>query len=382
MSDDPELQGRARIGMITPSSNTVLEPLSAAMLTPLAPRVTCHFTRIKVTSISLARTSLTQFDDQPFLDAAELLADARMDVIAWNGTSGAWRGTAADEALCASIARRAACSATTGTLAQLEAMRRLGVRRYALAVPYTSQVCDAIVATYAASGFECCNVACLGITHNAAFAEVPPEAIRSLVARANVPGAEAVAIICTNLASGWLVEELEHSLAKPVLDSGVVTVWQALRLAGIPDPLRGWGQLLMLESVPPRVDPWPARWAAEPFLYLTTAGRKTGRAHRIEIWFAAQDGRLYLLAGGRERSDWVRNLIANPRVTVELGDETRVAHARVLQPGTTEDELARGLLLAKYAASESDLESWGRSALPVVLEGLAEEATHQLHADR
>ena len=63
--------------------------------------------------------------------------------------------------------------------------------------------------------------------------------------------------------------------------------------------------------------PWPARWAGEPFLYLTTVGRRTGRPHRIEIWFAAHEGRLYLLSGGRERADWVRNLQANPRVRLQ-----------------------------------------------------------------
>ena len=69
---------------------------------------------------------------------------------------------------------------------------------------------------------------------------------------------------------------------------------------------------------------WPASWAREPFLYLTTVGRRTGQAHRIEMWFAARGGRLYLLAGSRERADWVRNLQANARVTVELGDGSHV----------------------------------------------------------
>ncbi len=63
---------------------------------------------------------------------------------------------------------------------------------------------------------------------------------------------------------------------------------------------------------------WLARWASAPVLYLTTMGRRTGRPHRIEIWFAVHDGRIYLLSGGRDRSDWVRNILANPQVTVEL----------------------------------------------------------------
>jgi len=113
---------------------------------------------------------------------------------------------------------------------------------------------------------------------------------------------------------------------------------------------------------------WPARWVGEPFLYLTTIGRQTGQPHRIEIWFAAHEGRLYLLSGGRERADWVRNLQANPRVTVELGDETHVGVAHVLEAGAADDQLARQLLLTKYADSEDNLDEWGRTSLPVVIE--------------
>jgi deazaflavin-dependent oxidoreductase (nitroreductase family) len=113
---------------------------------------------------------------------------------------------------------------------------------------------------------------------------------------------------------------------------------------------------------------WPARSAGEPYLYLTTTGRRTGRPHRIEIWFAEHDRRLYLLAGGRERADWVRNLRANPRVTVELGGESHVGMAHVVEPGTDDDRRARELLLAKYADTEDDLDAWGRTALPVAID--------------
>lgn len=116
---------------------------------------------------------------------------------------------------------------------------------------------------------------------------------------------------------------------------------------------------------------WPARWAAEPYVYLTTIGRRTGRPHRIEIWFGVQDGRMYLLSGGRERSDWVRNLQADAQVTVELGDETHTGTARILQPGTIEDQRARELLVGKYREGDN-LDNWGRTALPVVIEFSAE----------
>jgi deazaflavin-dependent oxidoreductase (nitroreductase family) len=120
---------------------------------------------------------------------------------------------------------------------------------------------------------------------------------------------------------------------------------------------------------------WLARWASAPYAYLTTIGRRTGRPHRIEIWFAAQQGRMYLLAGGRARSDWVRNLQVNAHVTVALGGEPHAGAARILQAGTVEDQRARELLVGKYGVG-NNLAEWGRTALPVVIEFAGEEERH------
>ena len=109
----------------------------------------------------------------------------------------------------------------------------------------------------------------------------------------------------------------------------------------------------------------------QDFCYITTTGRRTGNPHRIEIWFAAEAGRrtIYVLAGGRERADFVRNAMVQPQVTVRIGDREGQATARVVDAGTDEDALARRLLLAKYQEPGStDLESWGRSALPVAFD--------------
>ena len=104
-----------------------------------------------------------------------------------------------------------------------------------------------------------------------------------------------------------------------------------------------------------------------PFCYLTTTGRVSGRPHRIEIWFALHGGNAYLLSGGRDRSDWVRNLIAEPGVDLEIGGETRRTIARVVEAGTDEDALARRLLVEKYRTSDDDLASWGRTSLPIAI---------------
>ncbi len=105
------------------------------------------------------------------------------------------------------------------------------------------------------------------------------------------------------------------------------------------------------------------------FCYLTTTGRRTGRPHEIEIWFARAGRTLYMLAGGRHRADWVRNISASPAVAVRLGTEVHDATARLVAPGSDEDGLARRLVLEKYQAPGSgDLEGWGRTALAVAVD--------------
>jgi deazaflavin-dependent oxidoreductase (nitroreductase family) len=106
-----------------------------------------------------------------------------------------------------------------------------------------------------------------------------------------------------------------------------------------------------------------------PYAYLTTTGRITGSPHRIEIWFARAGDAIYLLAGDRERSDWVRNLMVSPTVVLEIGDRKRTANARVVEPDSAEDARARRAMLEKYQrGSAEDLSSWARTALAVSVE--------------
>jgi deazaflavin-dependent oxidoreductase (nitroreductase family) len=116
------------------------------------------------------------------------------------------------------------------------------------------------------------------------------------------------------------------------------------------------------------VQEWLARWTSDSYAYLTTIGRRSGRPHRIEIWFAVENERLYLMSGGRDRSDWVRNLQANLRVTIELGVETRAGVARILQEGTAEDQRARDLLVAKYATPTNPLDDWKQRSLAIAVD--------------
>lgn len=235
--------GITRLGMLTPSSNTVLEPVTAAMLADMAD-VTAHFARFAVTRIALEADALGQFDPAPLLDAALLLADARVDVIAWNGTSAGWLGFDADLALCAAITARTGISATTSVLALNEVLQRTGARRLGLVTPYLHDVQARIVANYAGAGVEVCAERHLNDPGNFSFAEIGPEAIAGMAREVAAAGPDCIAAFCTNLRAAPLVPALEAELGLPVYDTVQVTLWKSLVLAGA-DPARvqGWGGL-------------------------------------------------------------------------------------------------------------------------------------------
>jgi len=108
--------------------------------------------------------------------------------------------------------------------------------------------------------------------------------------------------------------------------------------------------------------------ASENYCYLTTTGRVSGEPREIEIWFGLDGDTLYMLSGGRDRSDWVKNLIRQPEVTVRLGDRTFEGRARIVSNGR-EDARARHLLLEKYSPGYGgDLSEWGETALPVAVD--------------
>lgn len=104
---------------------------------------------------------------------------------------------------------------------------------------------------------------------------------------------------------------------------------------------------------------------AEDVCYLTTTGRRSGKPHAIEIWFGREGDTLYLLSGGGDQADWVRNGVAHPDVTVRIGETEHPARFRLVAD-REEDALARRLLLEKYFGGGTN--EWGRTALAVALD--------------
>ncbi len=232
-----------RLGVLTPSSNTALEPLTSALAADI-PGVSAHFSRFKVTEISLQAQALGQFDDSKILAAAELLADAHVDVIGWSGTSSGWLGFDADLRLCERIRERTGIRATTAVLALNELLALRGITRLALVTPYTADVQQRIIENYRQLGIEIVAERHLGIQVNHDFALVEPATLRGMMQEVVTAGPQAITTFCTNLQAARLADEMETETGVPLLDTVSTTVWGMLRAAGgDPGAVRGWGQL-------------------------------------------------------------------------------------------------------------------------------------------
>ncbi len=237
-----------RLGFLTPSSNTTLEPITCAMLAGVE-GVSAHFSRFRVTEIALSPTALAQFDRAPILAAAELLAHARMDAIVWNGTSSGWLGFEADRELCRAITDHTGIPATTSMLVLNDLLSRLGVRRLGLVTPYLDAVQAAIAANYATLGITCAPERHLRLQDNFSFAEVTGETLTGMISEVAAGGPEAITVVCTNLRAAPLVAGWEAETGLMVLDTIATAVWGGLALAGVDvRQVRGWGRIF--EIVP------------------------------------------------------------------------------------------------------------------------------------
>jgi maleate isomerase len=229
--------------VLTPSSNTALEPLTSALAAAL-PGCSAHFSRFKVTEIAMDAAALGQFDDSKILAAADLLADAKVDVIGWSGTSSGWLGFDRDRQLVDRIRERTGIPATTAVLALNELLAMRQVRRLALVTPYTDDVQERIVASYRGLGIEVVAERHLGIRVNHAFADVTPATLRGMVAEVAPAQPQAITTFCTNLHAAPLAGEIERAHGIPLLDTVSTTVWGMVRAAGgSPAAITGWGEL-------------------------------------------------------------------------------------------------------------------------------------------
>lgn len=236
---------RAKLGLITPPTNTVNESEWRLM----APEgVSFHTQRapLHAPGDHESDAEAVAAVAQGLAPALEMLTPARLDLIAYACTAGSMTHPA--EALPQAITRRCGVAATTTAAAILRALGALGARRISVATPYHAALNAHEVAFLRAHGIEVARILGLGIGANGPsdyplIGETPLQAVRAHALEAFVPGSDALLITCTDFPSAPLIDALETAIGAPVVTSNQATLWAALRLAGIGDAVPGFGGL-------------------------------------------------------------------------------------------------------------------------------------------
>ncbi len=232
---------RARLGVVVPSVNTVVEPWFSAASPP---GVSVHASRMLVAN-ALTPEAIMRMDRDEGMHAVRQLASCRPHAIAYCCTaSSILQGLEYDRHLQHELKRVAGVPATTATQSILEALRVLGVKRVAAASPYTEEIDRAEHVFFDAAGIEVLSSACLGIKDGFELAAPTLRDIHELALRAWKPEAEALLITCLNLWSQGAIERLEFEIGVPVIPSTQATFWRLLRIAGIDDRIPHYGRLL------------------------------------------------------------------------------------------------------------------------------------------
>lgn len=227
------------IGMLLPSGNVVAERQIRAML---APNVALHTTRLPLTGSSEDQL-LAMIDGLEH--AAGLLADARVDLIAFNCTAvSTFKPDAEGEILrrIDSVSRGARAVTTADAL--LAGLKAVGAKRIALITPYIESVTRREVAYFQHHGFEVVCDASYGIDTNWDMARAPARTWYDFTLEHRRDDADAYLLSCTAIESAETIEPLEAALGRPVLTSNQALAWHCQRSAGIAAPVVGFGRLL------------------------------------------------------------------------------------------------------------------------------------------
>lgn len=230
---------RARIGLILPSSNTTMEPEFYRLALP---GVSIHSARVMNERAGTIEV-LTRMEEQTE-PAAALLATAAVDVLVWGCTSGSFiHGPSFNEQTIAKLERKTGIPTVTTSQAIIDALRVLGCRRISVVTPYVDKTNQLLRDFLAAHDIEVLRLETFDMLDQFEHATIEPWEIYRKARAAYAKAADGLFIACTQLRTLEILEPLENDLGIPVTAANPASFWQAIRRAGLSEPIRGIGRL-------------------------------------------------------------------------------------------------------------------------------------------
>lgn len=208
-----------RIGLLIPSSNTVLEPLAAQQTD-----IQVHVNRLPVYDVALDPASQGQFAMDGQVAAAKLLCDANVDQIIWGGTSASWLGFDNDEIFAQRVNAETGVPTSTTVLRINRLLTDIGAHRIGMVTPYTDDVAKQINSNYEAAGFQIGRWSNHGGTLSKDFAAIPAPEIEAMIRDVAQDDVDAIVVMCTNVAAADLAVGLEPVLGLPIIDSALASL--------------------------------------------------------------------------------------------------------------------------------------------------------------
>lgn len=229
-----------RLGLLVPSSNTVMEQEFRAML----PRdVSVHVGRIRLRQIVVHE--LLKMEKQ-IREEALKLADADVDVIGFGCTSGSLtRGLGHDRQIVKVIEKTAKRPAVATAGAVVEALRSLRLSRVSVATPYIEKINTLERKFLEENGFPIEKMFGLGLKDNLRIGRLESGTVFDLIKNVNSARAEGLFASCTNLPTIGLITRLEKTFGKPVVSSNTATLWAMLKKIGYALKTIKYGRLFL-----------------------------------------------------------------------------------------------------------------------------------------
>lgn len=240
-ADPPDLPygHRAKIGLVIPSNNTVIEPELWSMR-PAG--VTVHGHRIQARGNT--PEGIVEMEKSADRAVGEL-AHGRMTAIMYSCLATSLvKGLDWTRSVAARIQTSTSIPAGTAAGATFDAVRSTGAHRVAIASPYPDRIQSLLPPFVAEYGLELVSARNMGIQNSLELWKISGDTLREFVRAADHPKAEVMCIVATDLPTVVEIATLEQELGKPVITTNQAILWKALALCGIDQPIQGFGQLL------------------------------------------------------------------------------------------------------------------------------------------